>query len=46
MFSSINVDGLVSKGEGEYISKENQKRWSTIKTEISVGLGSLDIIVS
>ena len=46
MFSSINVDGLVSKGEGEYISKENQKRWSTIKTEISVGLGSLDIIVN
>tara|TARA_B100001142_G_scaffold37665_1_gene32957 strand:+ start:329 stop:1240 length:912 start_codon:yes stop_codon:yes gene_type:complete len=46
MFSSVNVDGLVSKGEGKYTSKESQKRWSTIKTEISVGLGSLDIIVN
>ena len=45
MLSSVNVKGLVSSGDGKYKSRNNQKRWSTIKAEVSVGLGSVDISV-
>ena len=43
MLSSVNVNGLISLGDGKYNSKEKQKRWATMKAEISVGLGSVDI---
>ena len=43
MLSSVNVNGLISLGNGKYNSKEKQKRWATMKAEISVGLGSVDI---
>ena len=43
MLSSLNVNGLISLGDGKYNSKEKQKRWATMKAEISVGLGSVDI---
>jgi len=39
----VNVNGLISLGNGKYNSKEKQKRWATMKAEISVGLGSVDI---
>tara|TARA_B100001245_G_C22891225_1_gene429247 strand:+ start:2118 stop:2846 length:729 start_codon:yes stop_codon:yes gene_type:complete len=45
MLSSVNVKGLVSSGDGKYTSRNNQKRWSTLKAEVSVGLGSVDISV-
>jgi hypothetical protein len=45
MLSSVNVKGLVSSGDGKYKSRNNQKRWSTIKAEVSVGIGSVDISV-
>ena len=45
MLSSVNVKGLISSGDGRYNSRKNQKRWSTMKAEVSVGLGSVDIIV-
>jgi len=43
MLSSVNVNGLISLGDGKYNSKEKQKKWATMKAEISVGLGSVDI---
>ena len=43
--SSVNVKGLISSGDGKYNSRKNQKRWSTMKAEVSVGLGSVDITV-
>ena len=45
MLSSINVKGLISSGDGKYTSKDIRERWSTMKIEISVGLGSADITV-
>ena len=45
MLSSVNVKGLVSSGDGKYNSRKNQKRWSTMRADVSVGLGSVDIIV-
>ena len=45
MFSSVNVKGLISSGDGEYKSRKNQKRWATMKAEVSVGVGSVDISV-
>ena len=45
MLSSINVKGLISSGDGKYTSKDIRERWSTMKVEISVGLGSADITV-
>jgi hypothetical protein len=46
MLSSVNVKGLISSGSGKYTSRNNQKRWATMKAEISVGLGSVDISVN
>jgi len=46
MLSSVNVKGLISSGDGEYTSRNTQKRWATMKAEISVGLGSVDISVN
>ncbi len=46
MLSSVNVKGLISSGDGLYTSKNIQKRWATMKAEISVGLGSVDISVN
>jgi len=46
MLSSVNVKGLISSGDGKYSSKNTQKRWATMKAEISVGLGSVDISVN
>ncbi len=46
MLSSVNVKGLISSGDGKYISRNTQKRWATMKAEISVGLGSVDISVN
>ena len=46
MLSSVNVKGLISSGGGEYTSRNTQKRWATMKAEISVGLGSVDISVN
>ena len=46
MLSSVNVKGLLSSGDGEYTSRNTQKRWATMKAEISVGLGSVDISVN
>ena len=46
MLSSVNVKGLISSGDGKYISRDTQKRWATMKAEISVGLGSVDISVN
>mgnify|MGYP001240817744 FL=1 len=46
MLSSVNVKGLISSGNGEYTSRNTQKRWATMKAEISVGLGSVDISVN
>tara|TARA_Y100001970_G_C14208733_1_gene845640 strand:+ start:215 stop:1117 length:903 start_codon:yes stop_codon:yes gene_type:complete len=43
MLSSVNVKGLISSGEGKYTSKDTQKRWATMKVEVSVGIGSVDI---
>ena len=43
MLSSVNVKGLISSGDGKYTSKDIRERWSTMKVEISVGLGSADI---
>ncbi len=45
MLSSVNVKGLISSGEGKYSSRETQKRWATMKAEVSVGVGSVDIFV-
>ena len=45
MLSSVNVKGLISSGDGEYKSRKNQKRWATMKAEVSVGVGSVDISV-
>ena len=45
MLSSVNVKGLISSGDGKYTSKDIRERWSTMKVEISVGLGSADIII-
>jgi len=45
MLSSVNVKGLISSGEGKYSSRETQKRWATMKAEVSVGIGSVDIFV-
>ena len=45
MLSSVNVKGLISSGDGKYTSKDIRERWSTMKIEISVGLGSADITV-
>ena len=45
MLSSVNVKGLISSGDGRYNSRKNQKRWSTMRADVSVGLGSVDIIV-
>ena len=46
MLSSVNVKGLISSGDGQYTSRDTQKRWATMKAEISVGLGSVDISVN
>ena len=46
MLSSVNVKGLISSGDGKYISRNTQKRWATMKVDISVGLGSVDISVN
>ena len=46
MLSSVNVKGLISSGDGKYTSRNTQKRWTTMKAEISVGLGSVDISVN
>ena len=46
MLSSVNVKGLISSGDGKYTSRNTQKRWATMKAEISVGLGSVDISVN
>ena len=46
MLSSVNVKGLISSGDGKYISRNTQKRWAIMKAEISVGLGSVDISVN
>ena len=46
MLSSVNVKGLISSGDGEYTSRNTQKRWATMKAEISVGLGSVNISVN
>ena len=46
MLSSVNVKGLISSGDGQYTSRNTQKRWATMKAEISVGLGSVDISVN
>ena len=43
MLSSVNVKGLISSGDGKYTSKDIREKWSTMKVEISVGLGSADI---
>jgi len=43
LLSSVNVKGLISSGNGQYTSRNTQKRWATMKAEISVGLGSVDI---
>ena len=45
MLSSVNVKGLISSGEGKYSSRDTQKRWATMKAEVSVGVGSVDIFV-
>ena len=45
LLSSIDVRGLVSKGDGHYESKDWHERWSTIEGQISVGLGSVDVDV-
>ena len=45
LLSSIDVRGLVSKGDGHYESKDWHDRWSTIGGKISVGLGSVDVDV-
>ena len=45
MLSSVNVKGLISSGDGKYTSKDIRERWSTMKVEISVGLGSADITI-
>ena len=45
MLSSVNVKGLISSGDGIYNSRETQKRWVTMKAEVSVGVGSVDISV-
>jgi len=45
MLSSVNVKGLISSGDGEYKSRKNQKRWATMKAEVYVGVGSVDISV-
>ena len=45
LLSSIDVRGLVSKGNGHYESKDWHERWSTIEGKISVGLGSVDVDV-
>ena len=45
MLSSVNVKGLISSGDGEYKSRKTQKRWATMKAEVSVGVGSVDISV-
>ena len=45
MFSSVNVKGLISSGDGEYKSRKTQKRWATMKAEVSVGVGAVDIFV-
>ena len=46
MFSSVDIKGLLSSGNGKYISRENHKRWSTIKAEIAVGIGSIDVSIN
>ena len=45
MLSSVNVKGLISSGDGEYKSRKTQKRWASMKAEVSVGVGSVDISV-
>ena len=43
LISSVDVRGLLSKGDGHYESKDWHDRWSIIEGKISVGLGSVDV---
>ena len=45
LLSSVNIKDLVSSGDGKYESKENQKRWSSMDIEISIGVGSIDVFI-
>jgi hypothetical protein len=43
--SSVDVDGLLSKGNDKYVSKDWDNARPTITGDISVGLGSVDVEV-
>jgi|TARA_B110000495_G_scaffold32231_1_gene24999 hypothetical protein len=43
--SSVDVDGLLSKGNDKYVSKDWDNARPTITGDISVGIGSVDVEV-